>query len=100
MPYLTNEERETIICFNEQESTARVFTYNRKMSNYLREQASDPQTSCRLLEDNLNVLIYPYWNVNTCLSIWQSQSTNGFNLSILECKLKEDSENGDDLMVF
>lgn len=54
MPYLTNEERETIICFNEQSSTARVFTYNRKMSNYLREQASDPQTSCRLLEDNLN----------------------------------------------
>lgn len=54
MPYLTNEERETIICFNEQESTARVFTYNRKMSNYLREQASDPQTSCRLLDDNLN----------------------------------------------
>ena len=54
MPYLTNEERETIVCFNEQESTARVFTYNRKMSNYLREQASDPQTKCRLLEDNLN----------------------------------------------
>ena len=54
MPYLTNEERETIICFNEQSSTARVFTYNRKMSNYLREQASNPQTSCRLLEDNLN----------------------------------------------
>lgn len=54
MPYLTNEERETIICFNEQSSTARVFTYNRKMSNYLREKASDPQTSCRLLEDNLN----------------------------------------------
>lgn len=54
MPYLTNEERETIICFNEQSSTARVFTYNRKMSNYLREQASDPQTKCILLEDNLN----------------------------------------------
>lgn len=54
MPYLTNDERETIICFNEQSSTARVFTYNRKMSNYLREQASDPQTKCILLEDNLN----------------------------------------------
>lgn len=54
MPYLTNAERETIICFNEQDNTARVFTYNRKMSNYLREQASDPQTKCRLLEDNLN----------------------------------------------
>ena len=54
MPYLTNEERETIISFNEQENTARVFTYNKKMSNYLREQASDPQSKCIALEDNLN----------------------------------------------
>lgn len=54
MPYLTNAERETIICFNEQDNTARVFTYNRKMSNYLREQASDPQSKCIALEDNLN----------------------------------------------
>jgi len=54
MPYLTNQERETIICFNEQDSTARVFTYNRKMSNYLRELASDPQSKCIALEDNLN----------------------------------------------
>lgn len=54
MPYLTNEERETVICFNEHDSTARVFTYNRKMLNYLREQASDPQSKCIALEDNLN----------------------------------------------
>lgn len=54
MPYLTNAERETIICFNEQDNTARVFTYNRKVSKYLKEQASDPQSKARLLEDNLN----------------------------------------------
>lgn len=54
MPYLTNAERETIICFNEQDNTARVFTYNRKVSNYLTEQAKDPQSKCIALEDNLN----------------------------------------------
>lgn len=54
MPHLTNTERETIVCFNEQDSTARVFTYNRKVSNYLTEQAKDPQSKCIALEDNLN----------------------------------------------
>lgn len=54
MPHLTNAERETIVCFNEQDSTARVFTYNRKVSNYLTEQAKDPQSKCIALEDNLN----------------------------------------------
>ena len=36
---LTKQERETIICFNEEENTASVYTHNRKLMTKLRRMA-------------------------------------------------------------
>lgn len=33
---MTNEEKETIIIWNEKDSTAKIFTYNKKIKNKLR----------------------------------------------------------------
>lgn len=52
MPYLTNDERETIICFNEANKTASVFTYNRRMLRDLDKLATERPDDCQHIGGN------------------------------------------------
>ncbi len=45
---LSKEERETIICYNEAEQTASVYTHNRALRRKLEQLAQERPTECRL----------------------------------------------------
>ncbi|MCC8065248.1 MAG: immunoglobulin [Clostridiales bacterium] len=45
---LSKEEQETIICYNEAEQTASVYTHNRKLRNRLEQLAQERPDDCRL----------------------------------------------------
>lgn len=49
---LTLQERETIILFNEQDDTAELFTYNRKLIRRLSMLAQQRPGECRQTKDN------------------------------------------------
>lgn len=49
---LTNQERETIICFNEAEATAEVFTYNGRMLRELSLLAGERADDIKHISDN------------------------------------------------
>ena len=49
---LTNQERETIICFNEADKTATVFTYNGRMLRDLDKLAAERPDDCQHVKDN------------------------------------------------
>lgn len=51
---LTNLERETIILFNEDEKTAKVFTYNGKMQRKLKDLAERFPEQCSFDYENPN----------------------------------------------
>lgn len=51
---LTRLEQETIICFNEAEPTAEVFTYNGRMLRDLEKLAGDRPDDVKHLSDNDN----------------------------------------------
>lgn len=49
---LTSQEKETIICFNEAEPTAEVFTYNGRMLRELSKLAEDRPDDAQHISDN------------------------------------------------
>lgn len=49
---LTNQERETIICFNEADKTAEVFTYNGRMLRDLDKLSSERPDEVQHKKDN------------------------------------------------
>lgn len=49
---LTNLERETIICFNEAEPTAEVFTYNGRMLRDLAKLTKERPDEAQMIRDN------------------------------------------------
>ncbi|MDO4175655.1 MAG: hypothetical protein Q4D42_12915 [Eubacteriales bacterium] len=49
---LTNQERETIICFNEADATAEVFTYNGRMLRELSALAGERSDDIKHISDN------------------------------------------------
>lgn len=51
---LTNLEKETIICFNEAEPTAEVFTYNGRMLRDLSKLAAERPDDAQHISDNGN----------------------------------------------
>lgn len=51
---LTNLEKETIICFNEAEPTAEIFTYNGRMLRDLSKLAEERPDEAKMVRDNGN----------------------------------------------
>lgn len=49
---LTNQERETIICLNEADPTAEVFTYNGRMLRQLEQLAEERPDDAHHISDN------------------------------------------------
>lgn len=49
---LTNQERETIICYNEADKTATVFSYNRRMLRDLDNLAAERPEECQHVGGN------------------------------------------------